>query len=200
MGDPVMNVTSAHALAQTCSLLVFLTLGVWYVAPWVRAQNRADALIPLLWVHVFRYAALQLFSAQQAGFPISDAGRDQIVYGDLVAAALAAVAIVFLRRRAWLSPLLVWMLVAETATDVVRNVTTVGMREHLVGYENGVEWVITTFYVPLVVVSLGLIMWQLYSRRGEPLAVPGHRGAAMRPVELELASDTAARAHARGQR
>jgi hypothetical protein len=190
-----MNVTSAHALAQACSLLVFLTLGVWYAAPWVRTQSRADALIPLLWVHVFRYVALQLFSAQQAGFPISDAGRDQIVYGDLVAAALAAVAIVSLRRRARLSPLVVWMLVAATAADVVRNVTTVGMREHLVSHENGVEWMITTFYVPLVVVSLGLIIWQLYSRRGEPLA-----GEAMRPVELELASDTATRAHARGKR
>jgi hypothetical protein len=165
-----MTVTSAHAIAQFCSLAVFVTLGVWYVAPWVRGRARADALIPLLWVHVFRYVALQVYSAQQAGFPISDAGRDLIVRGDLIAAALAAIAIVALRWRVKASPVLVWLLVAETAIDVVRNVRTVGMREHRGGFENGVEWMITTFYVPLVVVSLGLIVWQLVERRGEPLA------------------------------
>jgi hypothetical protein len=183
-----MSITAAHALAQISSLVVFVTLGIWYVAPWARGQTRADALIPLLWVHVFRYVALQLFSAQQAGFPISDGGRDQIVYGDLGAAALAAIAIVALRYRARLSPLLVWLLAVETAVDVARNVTTVGLREHLVGFDNGVEWMITTFYVPLVVVSLGLIIWQLYSRRREPLAASDYTTGTLLSAGLERAS------------
>ena len=173
-----MTFTSAHAVAQLCSLVVFTTVGIWYVAPWLRTRNRADALIALLWVHVFRYVALQLFSAQQAGFPISDAGRDQIVYGDLAAAALAGGAIISLRYRSRISPILVWLLVIETVIDVVRNVRNVGMREHLVRFENGVEWMITSFYIPLVVVSLGLIVWQLVSRRRERLGAPDHAGIA----------------------
>jgi hypothetical protein len=34
---------------------------------------------------------------------------------------------------------------------------------------SGVTWLILTFYVPLLWVSLGLIVWQLVARRGEPL-------------------------------
>lgn len=35
---------------------------------------------------------------------------------------------------------------------------------------NGITWMVVSFYVPLLMVSLGLTIWQLQSRRGEPLA------------------------------
>jgi hypothetical protein len=73
----------AQAAAQVLSLLVFATLARWYVAPWLATRSRAEALAPLLWVHVFRYVALQAFSAQRDGFPISDGGLMEIVAGDL---------------------------------------------------------------------------------------------------------------------
>jgi hypothetical protein len=38
-------------------------------------------------------------------------------------------------------------------------------------FRAGVTWLILTFYVPLLWVSLGLIVWQLYARRQEPLAL-----------------------------
>jgi hypothetical protein len=37
------------------------------------------------------------------------------------------------------------------------------------GAASGVTWLILGFYVPLLVVSLALIIWQLYSRRGEAI-------------------------------
>jgi hypothetical protein len=46
-----------------------------------------------VWPHVFRYVALQAYSAQRAGFPISDAALTRLVYGDLAGAALAFVVI-----------------------------------------------------------------------------------------------------------
>ena len=187
-----MNLTLAHALAQLASLLVCVVLVAWYVAPWARLRDRADVLVPLLWVHVFRYVALQLFSAQQAGFPISDSGRDQIVYGDLAAAALAAVALVALRHRTRFAVPLAWLLVVETGVDFVRNVRNIGMREHLIPAESGVEWLITTFYVPLVLVSTGVMVWQLYTRRGEPLTVHADAGGAIGRTTLESATRPAA--------
>jgi len=36
----------------------------------------------------------------------------------------------------------------------------------------GINWLVQSFYVPLVPVTLGLIVWQLVSRRREPLAGP----------------------------
>jgi len=56
---------AAQAAAQLISLFAFATLARWYVAPWLAARPRADALAPLLWVHAFRYVALQAFAAQR---------------------------------------------------------------------------------------------------------------------------------------
>src|SRR5437867_4566096 len=91
-GRHSMSLQTAQALAQASSLAVFATMAIWYVAPWLNRRGRAAALAPLLWVHVFRYVALQTVSAQHAGFPISDGGRDEIISGDVAGAILAALA------------------------------------------------------------------------------------------------------------
>src|SRR5262252_8984312 len=101
--------TPAQASAQLLSLIVAIAVARWYVAPWLQTRSRADALIALLWVHVFRYVALQVFSAQGNGFPISDAGAMEIVVGDVVGAVLAFVAIALLRRRVRLAIPLAWL-------------------------------------------------------------------------------------------
>lgn len=160
--------TPAQASAQLMSLIVLVSIARWYIAPWLNSNVRADALTALLWVHVFRYVALQVFSAQHNGFPISDGGAMEIVVGDVVGAVLAFVAITLLRRRARLAVPLSWLLVAETAYDTVTNIHG-GVQEHLMGAASGVTWMILTFFVPLVVVSGVLLVWQLYSRRNEEL-------------------------------
>src|SRR5436190_17958344 len=55
----------------------------------MRTVALGAAITPLLWIHAFRYVALQLFSAQEFGFAIPDPTRDQIVYGDLIGMGLA---------------------------------------------------------------------------------------------------------------
>ncbi len=159
----------AQGSAQLLSLIVFGTLATWYVAPWLKTRGRADALVALLWIHVFRYMALQAFSAQRDGFPISDGGLMEIVVGDLTGMAIAFATIVLLRYRVRLAIPLAWLLVAETIFDTFLNIRG-GIHEHLFGLANGVTWLVVSFYVPLIIVSLGLIVWQLSSRRGEPLA------------------------------
>jgi hypothetical protein len=160
--------TPAQASAQLLSLIVCIAVARWYVAPWLQSRPRADALIALLWVHVFRYVALQVFSAQGNGFPISDGGAMEIVIGDVAGAVLAFVTIALLRQRVRLAIPLAWLLVAETAYDTVTNIHG-GVREHLMGAASGVTWMILVFFVPMVVVSAALIAWQLYARRGQAL-------------------------------
>jgi hypothetical protein len=144
------------------------------VAPWLKSRSRADALTALLWVHVFRYVALQVFAAQQHGFPISDDGALEIVIGDVAGAVMAFVAIALLRYRVRLAIPLTWLLVAETAYDTITNIHG-GVRAHLMGAASDTTWFVLVFYVPLVVVSTALIAWQLYSRRREPLdSANGH--------------------------
>ena len=158
----------AQGSAQLLSLIVFAAISIWYVVPWLNARSRAEALIALLWVHVFRYVALQVFSAQTSGFPISDEGAMEIVIGDVAGAVLAFVTIVLLRNRARLAIPLAWLLVAETAYDTVTNIRD-GVQEHLMGAASGVSWLVLVFFVPALIVSTVMLLAQLYSRRGEAL-------------------------------
>jgi hypothetical protein len=159
----------AQALAQLMSVIVYAAVARWYVAPWLKSRTRADALIALLWVHVFRYVALQVFSAQRDGFPISDGGAMDIVIGDLAGAVLAFITIALLRHRVRFAIPLAWLLSAATVYDTVVNIRG-GVHEHLLGAASGVTWMVLTFFVPMVVVSTVLLVWQLASRRSEPLA------------------------------
>ena len=158
----------AQAGAQLFSLVILAAASRWYIAPWLGKQGRAEALSALLWVHVFRYVALQVFSAQRDGFPISDAGALEIVAGDVAGAVIAFLAILLLRFRTRLAIGLVWLLCAETVYDTVANIRG-GMREHLMGAASGVSWLVLSFFVPMIVVSTVLLLWQLLSRRAEPL-------------------------------
>jgi len=166
-----MTLMSAAAFAAVLSFVIFAMMAIWYVAPWLGTRPRAEALAPLLWVHAFRHVALQIFSAQQFGFAVSDGTRDQIAAGDVTGMILAVLAIVALRWRVRMAALLlVWVFVAETVIDLV-NSTIAGIREQLFATASGVTWLILTFYVPLLWVSLGLVVWQLYARRHEPLVL-----------------------------
>jgi hypothetical protein len=158
----------AQASAQFLSLIVFAAAVRWYVIPWLNNHTRADALIALLWVHVFRYVALQVFSAQRDGFPISDSGAIEIVVGDVAGAVIVFAAIALLRYRVRLAIPLAWLLALETVYDTVTNIQG-GVREHLMGAASGVTWMVLTYFVPMVVVSCVLLMWQLYARHGEAL-------------------------------
>jgi hypothetical protein len=164
-----MDLLPAGALATTISYVVFTMIAVWYVVPWLRANGRAAALTALVWVQAFRYVALQIFSAQRFGFAVSDGTRDQIAYGDIVGMVLAVAAILALRYRARISIPLIWLLVVETVADLL-NATIAGVREQVFAAAANLTWMILTFYVPLLWVSLALIVWQLYARRHEPLA------------------------------
>jgi hypothetical protein len=158
----------AQAGAQLVALLIYITIARWYVAPWLAARTRAQALITLLWLHVFRFVALQIFAAQREGFPISTDGALEIVIGDVAGAIIAFAAILLLRRRSGAGVVLSWLLLIETASDTVLNIHG-GVEEHLMGAATGVVWMILVFYVPAIIVTLGLLAWQLVTRRHEAL-------------------------------
>ena len=73
------------------------------------------------------------------------------------------------RRKSAAGVALTWFLVAETAIDTFLNIRG-GIEEHLMGAAGGVTWMILVFFVPAVIVSIGLLAWQLVSRRHEALS------------------------------
>ena len=159
------ELTAAALVAMTLSFVVFATAAAWYAVPRMRAVALAAAITPLLWIHTFRYVALQLISAQEFGFGIPNSTRDQIVYGDLVGMVLALATLYALRFR-WRSAIpLAWVFVVATVLDL-SNAAVMGIREDLFDKATDVSWLILTFYVPALWVSVMLVAWRLWTREG----------------------------------
>jgi len=164
-----MNAEKAIYLAQGLNILAFFALALWYAVPRLRNLGRARALMALTSVHLGRTLCLQIYCSQDAGMKMANTIRDQIVIGDLAGWALALVTLLCLHARLRLSIALVWLLVIETVFDFASG--TIGLiRAGTIGDVNGLSWLVVAFYLPVVQVAVGLTIWQLLTRRGEPLA------------------------------
>jgi hypothetical protein len=80
-----------------------------------------------------------------------------------------------------------WLLVTETTYDTVLNIRG-GVCERLMGQAGGVTWLALRFYVPVLIVSMVLIIWQLYARRGEALAANAQGNDRSRSVAMQRVS------------
>jgi hypothetical protein len=155
-------------LDQLLSVVVYGLIAMWHVMHRLRMAGRAEALIALLWVHVFRYSVLYLFTAQREGYAISDSSAMQIVAGDLAGAVTALVAIFLLRRQIRLGLAFAWLVIVETIVDA-----TIILHQRNIdpprADATGVWWLVFVYFAPMVIVSLPLLVWQLYTRRNEAL-------------------------------
>ena len=163
-----MNAEIAIYLAQALNIFAAIALAIWYVVPRLRNLTRAGALTALTCVHLGRTLCLQVYSSQDAGLRMPNAIRDQIVVGDLAGWALALIILFCLHWRLRLSIPLIWLLVVETAVDFALGTVRL-IHAGAIGDVNGTSWLIVAFYLPIVQVALVLTIWQLVTRRSEPL-------------------------------
>jgi hypothetical protein len=157
------DLTAAALVAMVLSFVVYATAAAWYAAPRMRAVALGAAITPLLWIHAFRHVALQLFSAQAYGLAIPNLTRDQIVYGDLIGMGLALATLYALHYRWRVAIPLAWVFVAATVIDL-GNAAVMGIREDLFDKAADLSWLILTFYVPALWVSVALVAWRLWPR------------------------------------
>ena len=157
-------------LVQFISIVVYSFIAVSYLAPWLKKLDRAEALTWLMGIHVFRYVVLYLPVARLEGYPISNTSAMQIMTGDLSGAAIALVAITLLRFRIRLGIAFAWLLAAATIADTI-NILHQRSIEPPRPDATGVWWLVFVFFAPLIMVSTVLIVWQLYTRRSEPLEI-----------------------------
>ena len=161
-----VNPEIAAQLVMSANFVTLSVLALWRYAPWARTQRLVDALIPLVALHCGRTVALQLYSAQENGFAISDSARDQIVWGDQLGAVLAIITLICLWKVPRVARPFSWILVIATVIDLA-NALVVGLRNDLLAEATDVSWMILTFYVPALWVSIGLIAWLLATRPGD---------------------------------
>src|SRR6266850_180234 len=106
----------------TLSLAAYALLAFWYVVPRLAGLPRMAALVPLLWVHVFRVVGGTILApgAVDAAVPIEF--RTMIGYGDIVTAVLALAALIALRLRFRYAIALVWLFLVVGLLDTVNAI------------------------------------------------------------------------------
>jgi hypothetical protein len=148
----------------TLSLVAYALIAVWYVAPRLARLPAEVAVVPLLWVHVFRIVGGTILAPGSVADGVPPDFRQMIGYGDLATAVLALLALVALRARFGGALALVWLCIGVGFADTV-NAIIQSMRDNIFTYALGVNWVIVAVYVPALLVSSVLIVMQLLGPR-----------------------------------
>jgi hypothetical protein len=148
----------------TFALLAYAIAARWYLMPRLRLLPPAAALVPLIWIHVFRIAGGSILAPGSVGPAVPEEFRRMIGYGDMATAALALAALVALRARWTHAMALVWVFVVVGMFDTV-NAIIQSMRFSVFDDPLGVNWVIVTLYVPALLVSTYLIAVELIRQR-----------------------------------
>jgi hypothetical protein len=147
----------------TLSLIAYALIAVWYVMPRLSTLPRDAALVPLLWIHVFRIVGGTILAPGAVDPGVPTEFRLMIGYGDMATAVLALIALIALRARLGSAIAVVWLFVIVGTLDTV-NAIIQSMRDSVFAYPLGVNWVVVTGYVPALVVSSVLIYMQLLRR------------------------------------
>lgn len=165
-----MSSTAIFWLQLVVSVGVFTLITVWYVWPRLVTRDVNSALVPLLFVNVFRYVGMALLVEGMVDPRLSHDALSRGAYGDLIAAALALAAIFALRKRWRFAIPLVWVANTWGFLDLLNTVTNVISTE-LPTYHLGSFWWVFVLYAPLVIISEVGIFTLLIKAKAWPKAL-----------------------------
>jgi hypothetical protein len=170
-----MSETAIFGISVMMSFIAFGIVTNLYILPFIRNSSRENALIALIVPHVFRFEGLSFLVPGVVSPSLEQAFAMPAAYGDFCASILAIIAIVALSARShWAIPL-VWLFniwgFADLNFAVYQGVIGVG----IVPGSLGALFFIPTVFVPLLMITHGLIFWLLApaSRRQVTEANPG---------------------------
>jgi hypothetical protein len=159
-----MSPLTLLTVQSTLSLLACSLLARWYVAPRLATRSWANAVLPLLWIHVFRYAPVALFAPGQVDSRIGPEVRAAVGYGDLAVALVALVAVVSVTLRMRGALVVVWGFCVISIGDLI-FATIKAVEGRMYTFYMGWNWYLLTFYVPVLVVSQLMIVYYLVRAR-----------------------------------
>lgn len=178
-----MNTVLIFATQATLSLLTFGLIALWVIYPRLRERSLRDALTPLLLFETLRTIGLIVLvpglaaAALPAGFAIPE------TVGDMLAVALAFVALVAVRANWRVATALVWLFTVEGLADFI-NATAQGLRFDVVTHNLlGLAWLIPTYGVPALTV-VQLLIIALLVTRGRQRAASNRDGDRERAVDV----------------
>src|SRR5271165_6983354 len=159
-----MDSTQIFWMQILASVFVFGIVAVWYLWPSLTKLSRNSALVPLLFVHVFRYVGMTLLVTDMIDPKLPREFLSSAAYGDLLEAALALASIFALRSNWRVAVPLVWVANTWGFVDLLNGLRSV-VQLNVPSFNLGTFWYIYTFYAPLVVVSHLMIFWILIKAR-----------------------------------
>ncbi len=159
-----MNGVTIFWMQIVTSVFVFGIVAVWYVWPLLTQLSRNSALIPLLFVHVFRYVGMTLLVTGMVDPRLPREFLSSAAYGDLLAAALALASIFALRSNWRFAIPLVWLANTWEFVDLLNGIRGV-LQINVPRFHLGTAWYIYTFYAPIVIISHLMIFWILIQSR-----------------------------------
>jgi len=158
-----MTSLQIFGLQFTLSVIVYGLIARWYVAPRLAALPLRDALIPLLLLHAMRHLGMTLLVPAVVDPLLPRGFAVPVAYGDLLALALALLAILALRTRLPMAMALVWLFNIWGSLDLL-NALYQGIRLDVTRYQLGAAWYIPTFVVPALLVTHVMIFRMLLHR------------------------------------
>ena len=128
------------------------------VLPALRRRGRDEALRPLLVLHSFRFVGLAFLVPGVVSPDLPAAFAEGAAYGDIVAAALALLALVLLPGR--LGIIAAWIFNLWGAADIL-HANYEGIHLDVQPGQMGAAYFLPTFIVPLFLITHGLMIWLL---------------------------------------
>jgi hypothetical protein len=162
-----MSPTSLFGVQFTFSLVLSAMVGSWYVAPALRKLPVRAALVPLFLFQALRYLPSSAFAPGQIGDAVPKDAMAAIAYGDLASAALALVAVVFLRYGLRGAIAVAWLVNVLTSLDWLQA-SYLAASNRLATYPMGANWYIVNYYVPAIGVAHVMIFARLWKEARAP--------------------------------
>lgn len=141
-------------LSMAFSFIAWGIVTARYIWPELRVRRRAEALEPLLILHTFRFIGLAVLVPGVVSPELPPAFAYSAAYGDVVAAILALLSLLLLRRPAGVA--VAWIFSVCGTADLLNSFYQAPHAGLLAG-QLGAAFFIPTFVVPLLLITHGLV-------------------------------------------
>ena len=136
-----------------------------YIWPRLRLLQRSEALQPLLILHSFRFIGLAFLVPGVVSPDVPSAFAHSAAYGDIIAATLALLSLVSLRRGFGVA--IAWIFNLWGSADLLNAFYQAGSAGLLSG-QLGATYFIPTLVVPLLLITHGVAFRILLRHQSEP--------------------------------
>ena len=146
------------------SFIAWGILAARYIWPALRVLPRADALRPVLILHSFRFIGWAFMVPGVVSRDLPSAFAQSAAYGDVIAATLALLSLLLLKRPAGVT--IVWIFNLWGTFDLL-NAFYQANRTGLSPGQLGAMYFIPTVVVPLLLITHALVFRILLQRKNE---------------------------------